>query len=366
MKGQWIGDYTGNVDGKIFLNIDLIGNMYSGLAYLIPHDVNIPSTAAHFAFDYYSGHAVKAVATLNAIDPLTGLQCRWEDIKGKYAENVFHSAKANVDISIIDGQLILHGESDIGAIVNSSLDKSDLSCKSEITSKNMTWEEFKKEVSKYCDDNFIFRGQCQPIKLSTSFHRKGRYLLSSFINGDIPQLHDKLSSITPHYYDLKDADQNGAFWSLLQHHGYPTPLLDWSLSPYIALYFAFREKLTSYENDYARIYIFNYKDWEKSFIKFQSIEMPFPHFTVMKLLSIDNKRSVPQQAITASTNIVDIEGYIQIKESQIDKTFLYAIDIPLSERDKILKELRYMGINEGTLFPGIDGICTDLREKNFE
>jgi hypothetical protein len=45
--------------------------------------------------------------------------------------------------------------------------------------------------------------------------------------------------------------------------------------------------------------------------------------------------------------------------------FLTAIDIPASERDAAMDDLRFMGITAGSMFPGIDGVCEELRERNF-
>ena len=48
------------------------------------------------------------------------------------------------------------------------------------------------------------------------------------------------------------------------------------------------------------------------------------------------------------------------------RKYLSAIDLPLQDREKVLLVLRYMGITAGSLFPGLDGACGELKERNFE
>jgi hypothetical protein len=71
---------------------------------------------------------------------------------------------------------------------------------------------------------------------------------------------------------------------------------------------------------------------------------------------------LPQQSVSMLTNIDDIETYITTK----DAVYLKAIDIPVRERTHVMRELRYMGITAGSMFPGLDGLCEELRELNFE
>ena len=73
---------------------------------------------------------------------------------------------------------------------------------------------------------------------------------------------------------------------------------------------------------------------------------------------------IPQQAASTVTNVDDIEAFITSK--QVDATpYLRAIDLPIGERKKVVRELSYMGITAGSLFPGLDGACEELKERNF-
>jgi hypothetical protein len=73
---------------------------------------------------------------------------------------------------------------------------------------------------------------------------------------------------------------------------------------------------------------------------------------------------IPQQAASLVTNVDDIETYIQSKETT-EKQYLWAIDLPVADRKKVVRELAYMGITAGSLFPGLDGACEELTERNF-
>jgi hypothetical protein len=95
------------------------------------------------------------------------------------------------------------------------------------------------------------------------------------------------------------------------------------------------------------------------------LDRPFPHFSVTEFIAIENERMIPQQSISSVTNVDDIETYIRETEAANGRCYLSAIDLPISDRGEIYRELGYMGITAGSLFPGLEGTCEELRERNF-
>jgi hypothetical protein len=158
---------------------------------------------------------------------------------------------------------------------------------------------------------------------------------------------------------------------LAQHHGFPTPLLDWTYSPFVAAYFAYRglknsEVKAQPPSRKVRIFMFNKNEWVKSFNQVPKLAPLPPHFTILEPLAIANPRMIPQQALVSLTNIDDIEGYIQWAEMLSGKTFLQVIDLPVQERPDIVSELSLMGVAAGSLLPGLDGTCEELKERFYD
>lgn len=363
MRGQWIGKYTGTTDGDIIINIDEMENNYEGNVFIHPIDRNFPSAIGFFnTGDKSSKQHLKVY--IDAIHPESFTQCAWDDIKDLYQGRDF-SKEAEGSIEFQNDTLQIDVITDIGVSVATKLKKPILG-DSRIDGALMDWSKFKDHIEQTSKSKYLFRGQQKPWRLCTTYHRRGRYQMAPFTEKDIKQLHRRLSAITSHYFDLKDPDQNGSFYNLIQHHGYPTPLLDWTYSPYVAAFFAFRNVPINYKGDEKiRVFIFDQQAWHKTFRQPQSLDPPFLYLTIMEFIAINNPRVVPQQSVTTVTNIDDIESYLIRRAAETGKIFIRAIDILASEREKAMQDLKFMGITAGSMFPSIDGICEELRESNF-
>ncbi|WP_323841396.1 MULTISPECIES: FRG domain-containing protein [unclassified Moraxella] len=101
------------------------------------------------------------------------------------------------------------------------------------------------------ENGYIFRGQYNPIwELTSTLERdflknkinitSGNYydLCSKLLNNYKPLFRGRISE----QYLLLDEKYNDELWAFGQHYDLKTPLLDWSYSFFVALYFAFAKK----------------------------------------------------------------------------------------------------------------------------
>jgi hypothetical protein len=369
LNGQWCGRYVGSSKGTIIINIDRIESGYRGVAYLTGEDKAVPGSVAGFMIPHKEQKFSVRTDWIIAFDRASGQGLSLENLAEKYPGVAFPKY-ADVKGSLESGVLNLSWSTDVETSNECTLPRTKADEPSELSAVEANWGSFKETVSTELHKRYLFRGQNGLWRLRTSFHRSGRADLQRYINDDISALHRQLSARTKHTFNLTIGDENGAFFNLVQHHGYPTPLLDWTFSPYVAAFFAYRgitneQAAKASPKDKVRILVFDQAQWKKDFIQLLQVICPTFHVSICEFIAIENERMIPQQAASMITNVDDIEGYIRSKETA-EKKYLWAIDMPMRDRRYVITELSYMGITAGSMFPGLDGACEELKERNFE
>ncbi len=366
MRGQWLGRYGGSNEGQIIINLDDRGSFYQGVAYLVTDNGEMPSSAGFFRVEKDKNNLRTVTDYILPINPATGTTGDWSQLKQAYPD-IDLAKSAEISGSFSGNKLKLKAITDLGSEITAELKREPKNSKSKLKADKLDWKGYKKLVEEFAPSRFLYRGQEQSWKLRTAYHRRGRFDLQRFITEDVQTLHQHLSAKTNHVFNLEITKENGAFYNLAQHHGYPTPLLDWTYSPYVAAFFAFRN--ISKENppkENIRVFLFDQQQWKNDWNQMGVLDIASLHLSIMEFIAIENERLIPQQAVTTVTNVSDIETYIHFREDLSKNKYLKAIDIPATERNKVMDDLAFMGITAGALFPGLDGACETLRERFFD
>lgn len=233
--------------------------------------------------------------------------------------------------------------------------------KSKIPAKHMSWLGFKKYVTSL-KEGYIYRGQARDWPLQTSYHRTGYADLIQYLDFELKDVAHHVNAISKRTYDPDK--ELGTLLNLIQHHGYPTPLLDWTRSPYIAAFFAFQNSIEIEEKNKINIFLFDDTQYSNMAGRYAEIRSPKNIVRTMTLPSIDNPRALPQQSITMFSNVSDIEGIIIHNEHKKGQ-YLRRISLSIDDREEALRDLNLMGITWGSMFPGLEGICKQLKSVHF-
>jgi FRG domain len=346
-----------------------VGDHFRGCVYAYDSNAALPSTfAAVNTAD--KSNKFKFKAPLLPLHPQTGEPANWQIIASLYQGGTTVPTSADVECAWDDKHLKLSWITDIGTSGSADIAKSKADQPSTYKPLAMTWDDFKRYVIGIEQFRFIYRGQTKTLRLRSPFHRTGRGDMRNFFGQDIPALYRSLSARTTHVFNLTDPFQNAAFLNMVQHHGYPTPLLDCTYSPYVAAYFAYHDvrkadAAKAKPDQKVRIFVFDAKEWRNSFLQILNVSARRQHFSLVEPIAIENERLIPQQALSSYTTVDDIETYIADKEVATQKQYLRVIDLPLGDRNLVIRELTLMGVTAGSLFPGIEGTCEELRERFF-
>lgn len=365
LSGQWIGKiFGGTNEGLVTLNIDT-DTPNCGVILVFDNDTDKASTISdirlevegrtlqgqmtNFTFHAHAWHTHYDYAPLQDSIPTTA------KLTGK------------IDDSF---NIVGDWESDIGTAGEFILTYQELQKTFEITQESIiSWKTFREKAlsAEMLDGNLIFRGQkSSNFSLSTHFHRMGRRNMRRFHN-DLVHLQHAVAATQNRKLDLNDPEEFTELMFLGQHHGFPTPLLDWSLSPFVAAFFAFKDiEKKNQTNDFARVFVFDRLGWQHIGPHVvDSVLDPRPTLRTLEVLSRDNLRATPQQSIVMFSNMADIESCVQHYEREQNRQVIQYFDIPYHERNTVMAELRHMGITHSSMFPGLDGACQALREKLF-
>lgn len=368
LSGQYIGGYTNITSGKnsfLCVNIDHIaaGN-HEAYATIFSGDKIYTTT---FPFNWTADSSKISVI----IHGVTEYIRQGDGVFKKSEPKMQQYRKAELDITWAEG-LRLSWTVDNGEIMQSESLSQIATEPSKLNSTKSTWAEFKKSIDDLEIRRYIFRGQSVTNKLRTSFHRTNRSNISRYHKNNIPELQHFISSVHKEYFSLSEISNLISMLTLAQHHGYPTPILDWTVSPYIAAYFAFlneqRETIEQSNNtlaEHIRIYQFDLEEYQNDFPQFLEVNDIILHVSFAITPPLNNPRAIPQQSISCISTIDDIEVYLEHLGNQNNKKYLSAYDIPVSETKNALKDLELMGITHASLFPGLDGMCAYLKRKHF-
>ena len=232
-----------------------------------------------------------------------------------------------------------------------------------------SWEEFKQWTLRVRADGAVaFRGHgSNSFRLETSLYRAGRTQLGRYCAETLPLFHSHVEAVTNRRLNQGDSADFSTLLGLAQHHGLPTPLLDWTDSPYIAAFFAFSDALENRSvrsiTTRVRVYALTRPFIERFSPRIVTLPFLEPYVCFLQVSPRDNPRLYAQQGRFLVSNIGNIEQFICNIERHFETRYLLAAEIPVAFASEALEDLAFMGVTAASLFPGLDGVCRMMRHS---
>jgi hypothetical protein len=250
-----------------------------------------------------------------------------------------------------------------------------------------SWEEFEAQIKRFEDptrklwDEVWFRGQGDATwPLLTTLERRSPqtrsvrdYLhiiseiepaVETFTGTTFDAIKPQdIESVCREYDRFHFAFMEGiTYMAHLRHGGFPSPLLDWTSSPYVAAYFAFAR--ARHDGDVA---VYAYRERPKN-LKISSSDDP-QIISFGPILKTHKRHFRQQSRYTICARYVNGQWYFVPHESVFgskggtQQDVLWKITIPAKERIKVLRYFDKFNLNEFTLFDSEEGLLEMLAAR---
>jgi len=214
-------------------------------------------------------------------------------------------------------------------------------------------------------DQWVFRGQPDTFKQSNA---EGEcHLLPRLMRGDRKinpsalekKIINEIKIRLPSVYAGSVA-HDWQLLALVQHHGAPTRLLDWTRSPLVALWFSLVEYSRSEPRPDCAVWACRLQDGDYVSEKEAEASSPFditdtrfysPHYF--------DRRLAAQQGLFSVHPYGDCET-VPLDKDERFSCRVKKLVITSNLRCELRRELDFQGINAATLFPDLSGLCDHI------
>ena len=276
-----------------------------------------------------------------------------------------------------------------------------------LTKACRTLEEFEeklKELQEQAPDEhrpepfpFLYRGQensCWPVTTTLERPPDGREMSFQHYYESIYRAKPEIESCTDRSWDIPDPSEVGRLtervepfarftaehfrawgqvWSYmghLRHHGFPSPLLDWTRSPYIAAFFAFQRPIKDVEK---KVSIFVYCKMLNpvKYPKVYSSNQPEIYILPKQYFPTHQRHFLQQGEYTicvqnreSEWRFVPHERAFGRDDPNID--VIWQFNLPAAERLKVLKLLDRSNINAFSLFQSEESLMETMAFRELD